>query len=250
MIILKLGGSAITRKHGYMQADFKSISLLAGAVASAKKRGVADLIVVHGAGSFGHAPVIKYKLNEGVKTAAQKKGCVITQKACAKLSLFVTAALRKKGVDAVSIPPHEIIASKNRRISKFDQARIKSALKNGQVPVLYGDMVSDSKLGCSVCSGDQIIAYLGKNAERLVFASNVDGVMADCKVVPKISKGNFKSIARHLGCSGAPDVTGGMAGKIAEIMRTGRPSYIVNAKKPARVTALLLGKKAVSTRLN
>jgi isopentenyl phosphate kinase len=70
------------------------------------------------------------------------------------------------------------------------------------------------------------------------------------KVVPQITRRNFAQVACHLKGSGAPDVTGGMAGKIKEVMRTGKPSYIVNAKKPARVLALLLGKKAVSTRIN
>ena len=34
-----------------------------------------------------------------------------------------------------------------------------------KLPVLYGDMVTDSNLGFSVCSGDQIAAYLAKSAE-------------------------------------------------------------------------------------
>jgi isopentenyl phosphate kinase len=249
MILLKLGGSAITKKQGYMQADLSSIAVLASAVAQAQKRGISELIIVHGAGSFGHAPVIKYKLNEGVKTAAQKKGCKITQKACARLSSFVIAALKKKGVAAVSIPPHEIISSKNKRIEKFDQSRIKSALKGGKVPVLYGDMVSDSKLGCSVCSGDQIISYLGARAERIVLATNVDGVLVSGKVTPLITRKNFKTVARHITGSSSPDVTGGMLGKINELLKVKSPCYIVNAKKPARVVALLCGKKAVSTKV-
>jgi len=249
MQIVKLGGSAITKKSGYMEADCAAISRLSSAIASAISQGAGELIVVHGAGSFGHAPVLKYGLNGGVRTPLQKKGCRKTQEACAKLSSLVAKALLKKGVPAVAIPPHEIIKSRNRRIAKMDAARIKAALAAGKVPVLYGDMVPDSKLGFSVCSGDQIVSYLGKRAKRITLATNVDGVLVDGKVVPAISGKNFSKIKRHLRASGAPDVTGGMAGKIAELLRVKAPCYIVNAKKPARLTALLLGKKAPSTKV-
>jgi len=117
------------------------------------------------------------------------------------------------------------------------------------VPVLYGDMVMDSSLGFSVCSGDQIVAYLAKWADKVVMASAVDGVMADGKVVPRITKKNFASVAKHLKKSDKPDVTGGMEGKIREIMNIGKPAYVVNAEKPERVEALLLGKKAICTKI-
>jgi len=250
MQILKLGGSAITKKSGYMQADLPAIASLARAVAGAMKQGAGKLVIVHGAGSFGHAPVLKYGLAGGVRTARQKKGCKITQEACACLSCHVVFALSQAGVKAVSIPPHNIIVSKDGRIAKLDYAPVAAALKKGLVPVLYGDMVPDSKLGCSVCSGDQIVAYFARHAKRVVMATNVDGVLARGKVVPRITHRNFASVARHITGSKEPDVTGGMAGKLREIMECRAPAYIVNAKKPARVRALLLGKKAICTRIN
>lgn len=250
MQILKLGGSAITRKSGYMQADLPAIASLARAVGSAKKQGAGELVIVHGAGSFGHATVLKYGLENGVKTARQKEGCKITQQACACLSYHVVFALSQAGVKAVSIPPHNMIVSKNGRIAKLNYAPIAAALKSGCVPVLYGDMVPDLKLGFSVCSGDQMISRLACKAKKVVMATNVDGVMACRKLVPRITRTNFASVARHITGSREPDVTGGMAGKLREIMKCRTPAYIVNAKKPARVLALLLGKKAVSTRVN
>jgi isopentenyl phosphate kinase len=250
MIILKLGGSAITKKSGYMQADMGSIARLAAVVGKACKSGVRGLVIVHGAGSFGHAPVLKYGLQNGVRTAAQKKGCRITQGACAKLSSNVVHALLQNGVGAVSIAPHGIVKSKGGRIAKLNKAPITRALSRSAVPVLYGDMVPDSLLGFSVCSGDQIVAHLGKRAKFIVLATNVDGVLVHSKVVPQITRRNFAQVSRHLSGSAHPDVTGGMAGKMKEVMRTGKRAFIVNAKKPSRVLALLLGKQAVCTRIN
>ena len=249
MQILKLGGSAITNKNGWMSANPKAIGSLAIAVAHAWKRGSRNLIIVHGAGSFGHALVIKWKLNNGVKTAEQKVACAKTHAACCALSAMVTGALVSKGVPAISIPPQEIVKSRNRRIVKFDTRLVFSTLKAGKVPVLFGDMVPDSKLGFSVCSGDQIVAYLGKKASRIIMASNVEGVMAKGKLVPIITRKNFASIAPHLKGSSAKDVTGGMAGKVREIMAIKKPAFIVNARNPGRVASLLLGKKAVCTKI-
>jgi len=250
LAILKLGGSAITNKNKWMSANPRAITNLTIAVAHAWKRGAKNLIIVHGAGSFGHALVLKWKLNNGVRTPEQKVACARTHAACCALSALVTGALVKKGVPAISIPPQEIVKSRNRRIVKFDARPVYAALKSGKVPVLFGDMVPDSALGYSVCSGDQIVAYLGKKASRIIMASNVDGVMADGKLVPVITRKNFASIAPHLKGSSAADVTGGMAGKIREIAAIRKPAFIVNAKNPGRVAALLLGKKAICTKIN
>ena len=250
MQILKLGGSVLTKKHGFMEADTASIARLAAAVGRAYKAGVRDLIIVHGAGSFGHAPVLKYKLNDGVRTKKQTWACALTHSACAHFSSHVTDALIKAGVPAISVPPADIARSRNRRIVFMDRKVVFDKLKAGYVPVLFGDMLPDSALGCSVCSGDQIVSYFGKYAKRVVMATNVDGVLADGKLVQRITGKNFAQVSRHLCCSGASDVTGGMEGKIREIMECRAPAYIVNAKKPARVLALLMGKKAVSTRIN
>lgn len=249
MLLLKLGGSAITKKGGYMKANEPAIAALAAVIARVWKTGVRDIILVHGAGSFGHALVLKYGIDNGVRTMEQQKWCRKTQDACAKLSGIVVAALRKGGVPAVSIAPHSIIASKNRRIEAFDESPVLECLAEGHLPVLYGDMVMDSALGFSVCSGDQIVSYLAAWAGRVVMASNVDGIFADGKLVKKITRASFGKIKKHLSGSKTPDVTGGMAGKVAELMKVKAPIYVVNASKPERVAALLLGRKTVCTEI-
>ncbi|MFA6213947.1 MAG: isopentenyl phosphate kinase [Candidatus Micrarchaeia archaeon] len=249
MQILKLGGSVLTKKRGFMEADDAGIAKLAAVVGKAYKAGVRDLIIVHGAGSFGHAPVLKYGLNKGVRTKKQTWACALTHSACSHFSSHVTDALIKAGVPAISVPPADIARATNRRIVNMDKKAVLGRIKAGYVPVLFGDMIPDSKLGCSVCSGDQIVAYLGRWASRVVLATNVDGVLVHGKVVPLITRANFAKIARHLKGSSSPDVTGGMEGKIRELMKAKVTAYIVNARKPARVLSLLLGKKAVCTRI-
>ncbi len=247
MKILKIGGSFITRKSGYRELETGNLDFMARTIASVWKKGVQDFVLVHGAGSFGHAPVLKYGIKDGVKNEAQKLGYADTHWACNELSQVFVNALIKARVPAISLPPAALIEQKEKRISKFDTGIVQKYLKKGFLPVLYGDVVLDSSLVGSVCSGDQIVSYLGKDAEFVVLATDVDGVLDDAgKVIPLITKENFSEIKKHLKTKEG-DVTGAMEGKLRELLSLDAPSYIVNAGHPERIEALMLGKKAVCT---
>ena len=247
MKILKLGGSVITDKKGYKKARAAAINNLAKVVASIWRKGVRDLILVHGAGSFGHAVVIKHGLQDGVKNTAQKLGYADTHAACSELSLMLVKELIANGAPAISIPPATVLTMKDKRISSFNTKLINDYLDSGYLPVLYGDMAPDSVLGGYPCSGDQIVSYLGKAADMVVLASDVDGVLDDKNnVIPKIDRANFEEVSKHLKHT-ENDVTGGMKGKIEELLDIGTTSYIVNAKKPERIQDILEGRKTVST---
>lgn len=249
MKILKLGGSAITDKKGYRKARPAAIRGLAEAVARIWKKGMRDLILVHGAGSFGHALVIKHGLQGGVKNTAQKLGYADTHAACSELSQMLVKELIANGAPAISIPPAAILVLKDKRISSFNTKLVNDYLDSGYLPVLYGDMAPDSVLGGYPCSGDQIVSYLGKGADMIVLASDVDGVLDDKnKIIPSISRSNLQEVSAHLKHT-ENDVTGGMRGKIEELLGLGTISYIVNAKKPERVISLFEGKEVPCTRI-
>jgi isopentenyl phosphate kinase len=245
MKVLKIGGSLITRKDSYRQPDAPNIAKLAKAVAALWKKGIRDFVLVHGAGSFGHALVLRYGINDGVKTEAQKLGYADTHAACSELSVLFVKALVDEEVPAVSLAPALLITQKNRRISRFNEAPLEECLKNGYLPVLYGDMVPDSVLGASICSGDQIVAHLGKKADFIVLATNVDGVL-DGKgaVISEITTANFVDVSKGLKRV-ENDVTGAMEGKLKELLALDTVSYIVNGEHPERLEALMSGKVEV-----
>ncbi len=250
MRILKIGGSIITDKAGYKKARPANIARLAKAVAGIWRKGARDLVLVHGAGSFGHAVVIRHGLQDGVKNTEQKLGYAETHASCAELSSKVVSALIKNGAPAISVPPAMVLTLKDRRISSFNTKILDDYLRSGYLPVLYGDMVPDSILGGYPCSGDQIVAYLGKGADMVVLATDVDGVLDDKgNAVPLVTTANFQEISRHLRQT-ANDVTGGMKGKIGELLGLDTVAYIVNASHPERIEALFSGKPAICTQIN
>ncbi|MBU0586743.1 isopentenyl phosphate kinase family protein [Candidatus Micrarchaeota archaeon] len=246
MKILKIGGSVLTKKSGYREADNANITKMAKTVASIWEKGVHDFVLVHGAGSFGHPLVVKYKIDEGVESESQKLGAADTHAACTELSSIFIHALIKEEVPAISIPPASVMELKDKRIVAFNRDIIEHYMAAGFLPVLYGDFVQDSSLGAAVCSGDQIVAFLGKDAEFAVFATDVDGVLDDKGgVIPLINSANISNITKHLR-SKKGDVTGAMEGKIRELLILDNPSYIVNANYPERIVDLMLGKKGVT----
>ncbi|MDD2655841.1 MAG: isopentenyl phosphate kinase [Candidatus ainarchaeum sp.] len=247
MQVLKLGGSVLTKKNGYMELDRKNIDSLAEMLGGAWKSGVRDFILIHGAGSFGHPLVLKYGLEKGVRTEAQKGGMALTHAACTRLSQSVVDALLKNGVPAVAVPPASLGKLSNGRISELDSGIALSLLSSGFLPVLHGDMMLDEKRGGSVCSGDQLVSYFGKGAERVILGTDVDGIIADGKVVPLITKANVSEVLAHVKGAETADVTGGMRGKLEELLGIGKPAYIANALHPERIEKLLRGEKAVCT---
>jgi len=91
---------------------------------------------------------------------------------------------------------------------------------------------------------------LAKKARRLVLFTNVDGIYAGKALVREINSKNAPSILMHVGNSNHADVTGGMRGKLLEILKAKKPAFIANGSKPHVVRNVLLGKNAVCTRIN
>lgn len=57
LIILKLGGSAITAKdESRPEVNAANLERLAGEIAEARKEADLSMFIVHGAGPFGHVP--------------------------------------------------------------------------------------------------------------------------------------------------------------------------------------------------
>ena len=255
-VVLKIGGSVITDKNGALAARTEVINRLAEEIAKANAK---NLIIVHGGGSFGHPTAQKYGIKEGLKDDAQKVGFAETHHVMTVLNGLVMDALVWHEVPAVSITPSSCMLTENGRIKLFDDTVSKMLLKMGFTPVFYGDATLDAKLGFTVLSGDQIVVHLARkfNASRIVLGVDVDGLCdadpktdKNAKVYPHLTLQELKAFEGKLGRSTAPDVTGGMLGKVTELIpavEQGIPVVIVNAAKPNRVYRALIGEKVEGT---
>ena len=224
-IILKIGGSAITDKTGELVAKTEIINRLAEEI---KRADLDNLIVVHGGGSFGHPTALKYGLKEGYnEDPTQKLGFAETHHVMTVLNGLVMDAMIWHEIAAVSIAPSSCFMTENGKIKVFDETVLKAMEKMAFTPVMYGDAVLDEKLGFTILSGDQLVAYLAikYKASKIVIGTDTDGIFdadpktnPDAKPYKKLTLAELKVIQPKLGKATGKDVTGGMAGKIAALI--------------------------------
>ncbi|MFA7209469.1 MAG: isopentenyl phosphate kinase [Parcubacteria group bacterium] len=229
LYILKIGGSVATHK------DREGVSVrtdLLGKIARSIKRAQAkkkfDLILIHGAGAAGHQMAKKYGLENGsVGDSGKFKGSLLCNLEIQKLDNAVLEVFVSNGMEVFPIRTSSVIVQKNKGIGYFDTRMIEESLNRGCPPMLYGEMVFDSELDMSACSGDTIAVFLARKmkAEKIFFASDIDGIFdrdphrhSDAKLVENIGlKEILNSDKIKISGSHSVDVTGGLGGKIKSL---------------------------------
>ena len=143
------------------------------------------------------------------------------------LNGLVMDAMILHELTAISIAPSSCFMTEAGKIKVFDDSVLQGYSKLAYTPVFYGDVVLDQKIGFTVLSGDQLVAYLAMKykATKIVIGTDTDGLFdSDPKTNPnakpfkKLNLNELKELAPKLGKAQGTDVTGGMAGKIAELI--------------------------------
>ncbi len=260
MIILKLGGSVITRKNASKPTlDAENLTRICKEISDSSYE---QLIIVHGAGSYGHLYAKEYEIGNEINSKNElerkKQGFSKTQNSVKDLNAQVCKHLQDQGIPTVSIQPSSFIKTENKRIIKADLDLISQYLSLGFVPVIYGDVVLDmnNQIKMAVLSGDQIIKYLAENLkpEMVVLGSDVDGIYnKDPKNHPdacliKVVRSMNDLVSADT--TTTVDVTGGMGGKLEELLeiaKIGIESEIINANKNNNIKRALDGEKEIGT---
>ena len=213
-VVLKLGGSVITDKSGNCAIDHARLREIAGELAAHRETA---LVLVHGAGSCGHPEARRYRINDGL-AGDNVPGVYETHTAVSSLNAAVVTALRDAGVEAIGIHPLDLCLAEDGRLVSFETRHIAEMTEHGIVPVLHGDVVMDRLRGSCIVSGDQLVTRLAValGSGRVGLATDVPGVLANGAVVPRIDRATAATL--DVGGSGNTDVTGGMRGKIAELL--------------------------------
>ena len=214
LTFVKLGGSVITDKSADCAIDRERLASVAQAIACAHTE---RILIVHGAGSCGHPEAKRYRLDVGA-TAGQTEGIAITHRVVSGLNEEVVRALRECGVPAIGVHPFHAGLAENGRLVAFESRHIKKMLDLGMVPVIHGDVVMDLSRGACIVSGDQLVRYLAVplQCSRVGLATDVPGVLDGGRVVPEITQKTVPAL--QIGNSLHTDVTGGMRGKLNELL--------------------------------
>lgn len=225
MLFLKLGGSLITDKHTPRAARREVIARIAAEIAAFRRAHPGEsLLLGHGSGSFAHVPARRYGTIEGVRDAEGWRGFAEVWRQAAALNHLVMEALHQAGVPALAFPPSAVVMADERRVATWPHEPLLAALQAGLLPVVYGDVVFDRRLGGTILSTEDVFAHLVPHLkpERILLAGLEDGVWRDfprcTERIPEIRLQTWPALAGVVSGSAATDVTGGMVGKVTAML--------------------------------
>ena len=262
-VVVKWGGGLITEKHAMKTVRPDILESLAEQIDACLSAGT-DVILVHGAGSFGHLKAKQYRLADGKLDGAVFEGELTQEQAVEsvredmmELNAHVMGALTKLDISAVSLPPHTWARNTGPDF-EGDLALFEDAPR-GIVVVTYGDVVDCDEQMFGILSGDDLVVRLANEingVKRLVFAmGGVDGVLAQ---PPK--EGVADVLIETLGTeqlfegehAAEMDVTGGIGLKVHRgflVAENGIEVLMVSGEHDQRVADACLGRPVVGTRL-
>jgi acetylglutamate/LysW-gamma-L-alpha-aminoadipate kinase len=220
MITIKIGGSVVDGLHPSIIADLKKVS---------EKEKV---ILVHGGGkevtkiSEALGKEQKFIVSPGgIKSRFTDKETVeiFTMVMSGKINKMIVRMLQKNGINAVGLSGVDgriiqaerkkkliVINEKGRKMSidggytgkikDVNTSLIKSILDQGYVPVISPIAISEEFDFLNV-DGDRAAAYVaGKmQSDKILFLTNVDGLLMDEKLVEKLSLVEAKEILPKIG---------------------------------------------------
>ncbi len=229
-IILKIGGSVITHKHRTgVFIRHKLLIRIAREIHSVLiEHPNIQLLLIHGAGAGGHQLAKQYQLSSGTGNDARKwHGSFLIHQANQRLNLAIAEIFVAENIRLVPVHTASVIIQTHGNITSFDQSILNETLRANCLPILYGEMVFDTTLGMSICSGDAIATFLADiyHATRILYASDVDGIFdkdphlhTDARHIPHISISTLLADTTiSLSGSHHIDVTGGIRNKITAI---------------------------------
>ncbi len=252
MIIIKLGGSVITDKSQYRKFNRERVSKLCREI---KDSGL-QVLVVHGAGSFGHVLAKQHRLQDGFSSDGQIMAAAQVQYDTRDLSQMVVREMMDAGIPAVSVAPGSCFVMEGGRLIATDTEAIERLRGLGIMPVTFGDVVTDRSKGFGICSGDQLMEVLADlfDIKKVIFVSDIDGLYtADPKKDRKarlLGRVDLETLQRIKSESSVDDVTGGVLSKMEAMLRMStedRDCILVNGTVDGRLGALLRGETVTCT---
>lgn len=251
LTILKIGGSVITdRREERPRLRSRLLARIAREIAEGWRPEESRLIIVHGAGSFGHPIVRETGIDRGVHDGFQRIAMGETQRLQSELSTQVVHHLLRVGLPAFPYQPSASAVMEAGLLVSLETEALEGLVDKGVVPVLNGVPAYDRVQGCSILSGDQIAGFLyGRlTAARMLHGTNVKGIFTadpfqdpEARFFPRVDLASSAGLPNGVAGSSVTDVTGGMRKKLEEMRTCRARGQIFDATRKGNVRRALLG---------
>ena len=247
-VVIKLGGGLITDKGSMKKFDSDSVERVADSISSVIEMGV-PIVIVHGAGSFGHLLAKEWSISEGVNQKIAEDQRMIVHKIRSdmrELNELVIDKLADSELESEGLPPSEWAIGTGSGfqgdITNFER------VVEAPIPITFGDVVNtNDRLEFGILSGDDLMVRLSRELEVshcIFLIGDADGVLSG----PPNQEGS--SLISRLGAKeeiegphySEIDVTGGIGLKIdraRKIASDVEEVWILDGRFPERVVELL-----------
>lgn len=250
-VIMKWGGGLISDKSTLCTPYIDRITALAECVGKLVSKGH-DVIVVHGAGSFGHIRAREYKLAEGdIPGFDQDDAVILVRNDMDRLHNIVLNSLNS--MDTFSHPPRDFVKNTGVEFT----GNLDRFLRPG-VHITFGDVVNcDSPQKFGILSGDDLMLRLSidlPSVTHVIFAmGDTPGLMTnpgpDGELIP-IWSNEQKFTGQHLE---EIDVTGGIflkTERAAVICEHVNHVWFVDGFHPDRIIEIVENGHTYGTRIS
>jgi isopentenyl phosphate kinase len=251
LTILKIGGSVITdRKDERPRLRGRRLARISREIAEGWRPEESRLIIIHGAGSFGHPIVRRTGIDRGVSDGPQRIAMAETQRLQNELNIHVARHLLRVAVPAFPYQPSAGAIMEAGDLVSLDTGALEGLLETGLVPLLNGVPAYDRVQGCSILSGDQIAGFLYRRlgGQRILHGTDVKGIYtADPSQDPKamfcatVDLGSSAGLPEGVTGSSVTDVTGGMRKKLEEMRAARARGLVFDATMQGTVRRALQG---------
>jgi len=129
LIVLKLGGSLFTDKSTPYKLREGVIKAVAAEIKECIDLGlIKNLVIVHGVGSFGHPPVLKYNLHKGFRNKDQLISMAKTQQIVNELRSAIAISFTEEGVPINLMHASSMIVGNKMVITDYNLNSLKGFL--------------------------------------------------------------------------------------------------------------------------
>ncbi len=139
-VIVKLGGSAVTRKDKFETLNEAALTTTAKQISASC--GDARVLLVHGCGSFGHFQAHEYGISKGTAWPTFSwLGLARTRRSATKLNALILDALLAEELPAVHLSPFPLWRKRagkpTARTAKAGVQHVRELLRAGLMPVMH-----------------------------------------------------------------------------------------------------------------
>ncbi len=267
IIIIKFGGSILTDKNTPYSIRNKVIESLISQISdNCRTSNQPKLIIIHGAGSFGH-PIacsysIQYGLNQNIPN--QTLGLAKTHQSVKNLNSKIVDGFLRRDIPVLSLTTSSVFFQRESILKFMGINQIDSLLDLGIIPILFGDILLHDKADFSILSGDRVIYEICKSLtssinskyeiDKIIFCFDQDGIIIsnaekDSEVIHNIKLKDLELLSLK-NFKESIDVTGDIRGKLNEIKKIcelGIPVQLINGLKPNLLIKALKNEEIIST---